>query len=66
MQLKLKREKMMEKAVKFLRDTEGKPGTVAQKIEFLKSKGLTDNDIVEAMNAATNGTVVQTAVPDLH
>jgi len=37
-------------------------GTVQQKIAFMRKKGATDSEWLEAMNQATNGEVVRTAL----
>lgn len=47
-------EKLIEKAVKFLINPNVK-GPISWKMEFLKGKGLTDNDITEVLNRASGG-----------
>ena len=51
----------VEKAVKFLSNKEIK-GTVQLKISFLKHKGVTDAEITEALNIASGGAVVASAL----
>ena len=51
----------IEKAVKFLSDTRVK-GTVQMKMAFLKHKGLSDDEVIEALNIASGGAVVAAAL----
>jgi hypothetical protein len=54
----------LARAVKFLRDTADGPGTLQQKMAFLREKGLSDTEILEAINEASGGEAVQTAIKD--
>lgn len=47
-----------ERAVAVLLDPHG---FVHQKWEFLRQKGMSDNEILEALNAATNGELIRAA-----
>ena len=47
-----------ERAVAILLDSHG---FVHQKWEFLRQKGMTDNEILEALNEATDGEVIRAA-----
>ncbi len=58
---------MQERAVAVFLDPNG---FVQQKWEFLRQKGMSDNEIVEALNTATGGGVIRAAglealVPEL-
>lgn len=51
------------RAVAFLRKTDGL-GTIQQKVAFMQHKGLTDTEILEALNRVTDGAVVASALGD--
>lgn len=51
-------EGKIERAVFILKDTHG---FMAERVAFLKSKGLTDTEILEAINIASNGLLLQSA-----
>jgi len=53
------REEFIVKAVRVLK---APGGTVQAKISFLKHKGMTDAEITEALNRATNGEIVRSAL----
>ena len=48
----------IERAVFIFNDS---PGFMADKMAFLKSKGLSDTEILEALNSATNGELLRSA-----
>jgi len=52
----------IDKVVKFLSNPQIK-GTVQMKVKFLKEKGLTDNEITEALDIASGGEVLKSAFP---
>ena len=51
-----------KRAVKFFQDTDGGPGTVKQKLEFLQGKGLTEQEILAALEEASGSEAVRAAV----
>jgi hypothetical protein len=51
-------EGKIERAVFVFNDPHG---LVADKMAFLKSKGLSDTEILEALNSATNGELLRSA-----
>lgn len=53
------RQEKIEKAVKVL---SAPKGSINQKCAFLQSKGLTGDEITEALNHASGGKVVKTAL----
>ena len=52
---------LVKKAVEFLTNPNVQ-GTVQLKMAFLKKKGLNDNEIMEALNAASGGALVSSAL----
>lgn len=55
-------EGRLEHAVAVLRE----PGDlVAHKLEFLRSKGLSGSEIMEALNTASDGEVLRAAGPEI-
>ena len=67
--MKPEREKLVQKATRFLIETEGKrmPNgcmpTQQMKMKWLmEEKGLTSTEYLEALNRATNGELVRTAL----
>ncbi|ANB11787.1 Pex14p [Sugiyamaella lignohabitans] len=49
------REELVRSAVSFLNDPQVADATLAKRIEFLESKGLTKEEVEEALTQATNG-----------
>ena len=56
-------EGKIERAVFMFKDPHG---FMADKMMFLKSKGLTDTEILEALNIASNGELLRAAGIDQH
>ncbi|KAF9437611.1 peroxisomal membrane protein pex14 [Entomortierella beljakovae] len=56
------REDILASAVKFLQDPKVQASTLGKKVAFLESKGLTSQEIEEAMKRA-NGTVASSPIP---
>lgn len=54
-------EERVRRAVKVLQTPKG---LVSHRIEFLKLKGCTTTEIMEALNQATDGELVRTALGD--
>ena len=52
---------LIQKAVKFLTNPEVK-GTVQLKLEFLRQKGLNETEILEALNQASGGELLESAL----
>jgi hypothetical protein len=60
--MKADRKALVEKAAKFLADTNIK-GTVQMKMSYLKEKqGLSDAEIMEAINIGSGGELVRSAL----
>ncbi|KAK9240760.1 peroxisomal membrane anchor protein conserved region-domain-containing protein [Lipomyces kononenkoae] len=57
------REDLVVSAVTFLQDPKAAESPLAQRIQFLESKGLTEDEIHEALRRARNTTAQQQAVP---
>lgn len=57
------RPEIVAKAVKFLTNPNVQ-GTVQMKQAFLQRKGLNDTEILEALNQASGGEVVRSALGD--
>lgn len=51
------RQELVDRAVKFLKNPKRKPGTVAMLLQFLKKKGLNDDEIMAALDAASGGAI---------
>ena len=47
------RDELIKKATAFFTKTTGKPGTLEDKLDFLRQKGLTEDELVVALAAAT-------------
>jgi len=54
------REGRQERAVAVMKDPHG---FVNEKVEFLRLKGMSGDEILEALNTATGGELIRTTVP---
>jgi len=55
------RKELVDKAVRFLTNKEIK-GTVSMKLQFLSQKGLNEIEIIDALNKASDGVLLETAL----
>jgi peroxin-14 len=57
------REDLLNSAINFLQDPKVQSATMAKKVSFLESKGMTSEEIQEAMRRAGGGAATAAAAP---